>query len=66
MVRSSADTMPFVTVSVKVPSGLPMAIAVWPTWIFVESPIRAGVRPVASTLTSARSWSGSAVTTVAG
>ena len=27
-VRSTADTMPFVTVSVKVPSGLPMAIAV--------------------------------------
>ena len=50
--------MPLVTVSVKVPSGLPMAIAVWPTWIFVESPIRAGVSPVASTLISARSWSG--------
>ena len=27
--------IPFVTVSVNVPSGLPIAIAVWPTWIVV-------------------------------
>ena len=48
--------MPFVTVSVKVPSGLPMAIAVCPTSSFVESPMRAGVSPVASILMSARSF----------
>ena len=34
-----------------------MAIAVWPTWSVDESPMRAGVRPVASILMRARSWS---------
>ena len=47
--------MPLVTESVKVPSGLPMAIASWPTWIDAESPIGAVGRPVSSTLTIARS-----------
>ena len=31
--------MPRVTVSVNVPSGLPIAMAVWPTWMASESPI---------------------------
>ena len=35
IVRSRAETIPFVTVSVYVPSGLPIAIAVWPTSIVV-------------------------------
>ena len=52
-----AEMMPLVTESVKVPSGLPMAIACWPTWIVDESPIGAVGRPVASTLTMARSVS---------
>ena len=34
--------MPLVTVSVNVPSGLPMATTVWPTWSAVESPMTAG------------------------
>ena len=34
--------IPLVTESVKVPSGLPMAIACWPTWIVDESPIGRG------------------------
>ena len=42
IVRPSAEMIPFVTVSVNVPSGLPIAIAVWPTWIVVESPIVGG------------------------
>ena len=50
-----AEMMPLVTESVKVPSGLPMAIASWPTWMEAESPIGAVGRPVASTLTMARS-----------
>ena len=32
IVRPVADRMPLVTVSVKVPSGLPMAMTVSPTW----------------------------------
>ena len=32
IVRPVADRMPLVTVSVNVPSGLPMAMTVWPTW----------------------------------
>ena len=55
MLRPSAEMIPLVTESVKVPSGLPMAIACWPTWIVDESPIGAVGRPVASTLTMARS-----------
>ena len=58
--------MPFVTVSVYVPSGLPMAIAVSPTWSVVESPIAATGRPVASILMRARSLSSSSLTIVAG
>ena len=55
MLRPSAEMIPLVTESVKVPSGLPMAIACWPTWIVDESPMGAVGRPVASTLTIARS-----------
>ena len=55
MLRPSAEMMPLVTESVKVPSGLPMAMASWPTWIDDESPIGAVGRPVSSTLTMARS-----------
>ena len=58
--------IPFVTVSVYVPSGLPIAIAVSPAWSDVESPIFAATRPVASILISARSLSGSSLTSVAG
>ncbi len=47
--------MPLVTESVNVPSGLPMAMACWPTWMDAESPIGAVGRPVASILTMARS-----------
>src|SRR6266516_7577539 len=36
--RPIAETMPLVTVYVYVPSGLPMAIASWPTLSFLESP----------------------------
>ena len=57
MVRPVADRMPLVTVSVNVPSGLPMAMTVWPTWSVDTSPMMAGVRPVASILTRARSLS---------
>ena len=53
------------TESVKVPSGLPIAIASWPTWIALESPSVTGVNPVALTLISARSWVASVATTVA-
>ena len=66
MVRPVADRMPLVTVSVKVPSGLPMAMTVWPTWSVVESPMIAGLRPVASILMSARSLSSDSLTMVAG
>ena len=52
-----AEMIPLVTESVNWPSGLPMAIACWPTWIDDESPIGAVGRPVASTLTMARSVS---------
>ena len=55
MFRPIAEMMPLVTESVNVPSGLPMAIACWPTWIVDESPMGAVGRPVASTLTMARS-----------
>jgi hypothetical protein len=55
MLRPSAEMMPLVTESVNVPSGLPMAMACWPTWMLDESPIGAVGRPVASTLTIARS-----------
>ena len=47
--------MPLVTVSENWPSGLPMANACCPTWTVDESPIGAVGRPVASTLTMARS-----------
>ena len=45
MVRPIAEMMPLVTESVNVPSGLPMAIACWPTWMVDESPIGAVGRP---------------------
>ena len=57
MLRPRAEMIPLVTESVNSPSGLPMAIACWPTWIVEESPIGAVGRPVASTLTMARSVS---------
>ena len=46
MLRPSAEMMPLVTESVNWPSGLPMAIACWPTWMVDESPIGAVGRPV--------------------
>ena len=52
-----AEMIPLVTESVNSPSGLPMAMACWPTWMVDESPIGAVGRPVASTLTMARSVS---------
>ena len=45
MLRPSAEMIPLVTESVNSPSGLPMAIACWPTWIVDESPIGAVGRP---------------------
>ena len=57
MLRPSAEMIPLVTESVNSPSGLPMAMACWPTWIVDESPIGAVGSPVASTLTMARSVS---------
>ena len=44
IVRPVADRMPLVTVSVNVPSGLPMAMTVWPTWSALESPMVAGLQ----------------------
>ena len=64
--RPSPLMIPLVTVSVNVPSGLPIAIAVWPTWIFEESPIVAAVRPLALILMSARSVVVDCFTRVAG
>ena len=55
MLRPTAEMIPLVTESVNVPSGLPIAIACWPTWTVDESPIGAVGRPVALTLTIARS-----------
>ena len=66
MVRPVADRMPLVTVSVNVPSGLPIAITVWPTWSDEASPMTAGLSPVVWTLMRARSWSVDCVTMVAG
>ena len=57
--------MPLVTVSVKVPSGLPMAMAVSPTLTLDELAILAGLRPVASILIRARSWSVACSTSLA-
>ena len=57
MVRPTAEMIPLVTESVNSPSGLPMAMACWPTWIDAESPIGAVGRPVSLTLTMARSVS---------
>ena len=64
MVRPGGGS-PF-TDSVKVPSGLPIAIAVSPTWSSSSSPMTAGVSPVASILISARSVSFEMSTTFAG
>jgi hypothetical protein len=58
--------IPLVTVSVNVPSGLPIAIAVWPTWIVSELPSVAAFRPVASILIRARSLSSAILTIWAG
>ena len=57
MERPIAETMPLVTVFVYVPSGLPMAIASWPTLRASESPIVATGRSFASIFTMARSVS---------
>ena len=65
IVRPVADRMPLVTVSVNVPSGLPIAMVVSPTWSVPESPMVAGLRPVASTLISARSLSSDSLTILA-
>ena len=64
--RSRPDTIPDVTVSVNVPSGLPMAMASSPTWSEVESASLTAGRPVAWILMTARSCVGSVLTTVAG
>ena len=53
--RPVADTIPLVTLFVYVARGLPIAIASWPTLRSLELPIGAAGRPVASTLTMARS-----------
>ena len=66
MPRLIPETIPWVTESVKVPSGLPIAIASWPTWIVLESPSVTGVSPVALILIRARSCWTSVATTVAG
>ena len=55
MVRPNAEMIPAVTEFVYVPSGLPMAIASWPTFAVDEFPIGAVGSPVASTFTIARS-----------
>ena len=57
IVRPKAETIPEVTEFVYVPSGLPMAIASWPTLAVEESPMGAVGRPVASIFTMARSVS---------
>src|SRR3954468_21070566 len=55
--RPLADTMPLVTELEYVPSGLPIATTSWPTLSASDSPMAADGRPVASTLTMARSVS---------
>ena len=55
MVRSRPLTMPEETEPGNSPSGSPMAMASWPTLNADESPSSAVGRPVASTLTNARS-----------
>ena len=53
--RPKAEMIPAVTELVYVPSGLPIAMAICPTLAADESPTGAAGRPVASTLTIARS-----------
>ena len=67
MLRPVADTIPRVTVSVNSPSGLPMAIAVWPTCTAVSLPRFAATRcrPAGSILMTARSVVSPILTTVA-
>ena len=61
--RPSAETTPAVTVASK-PSGLPMAMAIWPRLSFELSPSRAaGSVTFSSTRSSARSVSGSSPST---
>ncbi len=55
--RPRALMIPEVTLLVKVPSGLPMAIASCPGWSDDESPNLAVGNPVALTFTMARSVS---------
>ena len=55
--RPLAETIPLVTELEYVPSGLPMATTSWPTLSASDSPMAAVGRPVASTLTIARSVS---------
>ncbi len=64
MLRLRALTMPSVTVPAS-PSGAPIAIARSPTFRSSEFANSAGCRPVASTLMTARSETGSVPTTVA-
>ena len=52
-----ALTTPVVTELVKVPSGLPMAMACWPTRRVPELPMSTAGRSVPSILTMARSVS---------
>ncbi len=55
MERPSPETIPSVTVSVNVPSGLPIATTTWPTTRSSAVARVAGTRPVASARTTARS-----------
>ena len=64
--RSTALTMPSVTLPLRVPIGLPTATTVSPTASALLSPIVAGVRPVASILSTATSDEESEPITVAG
>ncbi len=57
--------MPWVTESVNVPSGLPMAMASCPTRTVLESPRVTGVSPATFTLIRARSCRASVLTTEA-
>ena len=64
-IRSSALTIPSVTVPERVPSGLPMASTASPTFRVSLSPRIAGVRSLASTFSTAMSLSSSVPTRVA-
>ena len=64
--RFRALTIPLVTVPPSSPSGLPTAMTLSPTFRLSLLPTVAGVRPVASTFTTAISLVVSSPTSVAG